>query len=295
MKHTAAILLLTASAVPALAASDVFLSFDDPAVYFTSALGRQVNIRFSDAFTAKHLPHADYDAVVLSGLDGDKACFFGGEAGLDPADPKLADVARIEGNDICVPRNAVAVRASGETVAGQPSRPFYATDQKLCSWSWQTGAGVGLWTEDCTFDNGRWNVAYDKTQDFFGLHVDNGELYPVLRHFRVDPAKGLDALLPDLKRRGLVLDSPDCVFMKSEEQWGAPGWTMWQVMPVGKVKAAFEALPKDEVPEPPCGQTGYAVDSIGFFMTHADHPDRVLYVNLGQDGTMIDPFSVQLF
>ncbi|MFO1121303.1 MAG: hypothetical protein U1F47_03130 [Hyphomicrobiales bacterium] len=151
-----------------------------------------------------------------------------------------------------------------------------------------------MWTEDCTFDNGRWNVAHDKMQDFFGLHVDNGELYPVLRHFRVDPAKGLRCPAARPEEARLVLDSPDCVFMKSEEQ-GAPGWTMWQVMPVGKVKAAFEALPKDEVPELPCGQTGYAVDSIGFFMTHADHPDRVLYVNLGQDGTMIDPFSVQLF
>jgi hypothetical protein len=73
------------------------------------------------------------------------------------------------------------------------------------------------------------------------------------------------------------------------------GWTIWNVMPTGKVKDAFDALPEDEVPEPPCGELGYAVDFTGFFMVHKDHPDRVIYVNLGQDGTMIDPFSLSLF
>ncbi len=294
MKRYAPLLLL-AAAPPALAASETLLSFDDPAVYFASALGRQVNIRFTDSFVASHLPQADYDGVILSGLSGDKVCFFGGEKGLDPADPKLADVARVEGNDICVPRNVVAVKAGKPAVDGQPPEPFYATDQALCSWNWQRGGSVGLWTEDCKFESGRWNIAYDKEKDLFGLHVDNGELYPVLRHFRTDPAKGPEGLLPDLKARGLVLDSPECVFEKNEEQFGALGWTIWQVVPTGKIKEAFDAQVKLEVPPPPCGEVGYAADFIGFFMVHKDHPDRAVFVNLGQDGTMIDPFSLTLF
>ena len=59
MKRYAPLLLLAAAA-PALAASETLLSFDDPAVYFASALGRQVNIRFTDSFVASHLPQADY-------------------------------------------------------------------------------------------------------------------------------------------------------------------------------------------------------------------------------------------
>ena len=297
MKHlaSAAMLWLAAAATPAAADSDILLSFDDPAVYFGSALGRQVNIRFAESFAAKHLPQADYESVVLSGLMPDKVCIFGGEQGLDPADPRLAAFARIEGNDICVPRNAVAVKATKPDAEGRPARPFYATDGKLCAWNWQTGVGIGLWTEDCTFETGRWNVAYDRDRDLFGLHVDNGELYPVLRQFRIDPKAGPESLLPVLKARGLVLDSPDCIFVKASEQWGGPGWTLWEVIPTGKTKEAYDKQVKIEVPEPPCGETGLAADRIGFFMSHAQHPDRVLYVNLGQDGTMIDPFSSSLF
>ena len=42
------------------------------------------------------------------------------------------------------------------------------------------------------------------------------------------------------------------------------------------------------------GKLGYAVDSVGFFMVKDDAPDRVLYANLGQDGTMIDLASIRL-
>ena len=66
-------------------------------------------------------------------------------------------------------------------------------------------------------------------------------------------------------------------------------------MPTGKIKEAFDAQVQLEVPPPPCGEVGYAADFIGFFMVHKDHPDRVVFVNLGQDGTMIDPFSLTLF
>jgi hypothetical protein len=51
---------------------------------------------------------------------------------------------------------------------------------------------------------------------------------------------------------------------------------------------------QEQIPEPPCGKLGFAVDSVGFFMVKDDAPDRVLYANLGQDGTMIDLASIRL-
>ena len=74
-----------------------------------------------------------------------------------------------------------------------------------------------------------------------------------------------------------------------------PGWTFWEIVPTGMRKEAFAAEPSGVVPGPPCGDIGYAIDYIGFFMIPDSHPGRVLYVNLGQDRTMIDPFSVTLF
>ena len=32
-----------------------------------------------------------------------------------------------------------------------------------------------------------------------------------------------------------------------------------------------------------------------FFMISAEHPERILHVDLGQDGTMFDPYSMRLF
>ncbi|MCB1379889.1 MAG: hypothetical protein KDK89_16205 [Alphaproteobacteria bacterium] len=296
MRPASALLFLSSLFVPASAAmaGETVLRFDDPSAFFAPALGKQIDVRFSEAFAAVHLPKADYDSVVLSQLPAGKVCLFGREQGLDASDPKLADVARPEGNDICVARADVAVRIAGPASDG-PAMPFYNTDKKLCVWNWNTGKDIGLWSEDCLFESGRWNVVYDAAEDLYGLRVDDGQPFPVVRQFHIDPDGGPESYLPDLKARGLVRDEADCVFAPSAAQEAPANWSIWEVVPVGKVKEAFEALPKDEVPEPPCGDLGFAVDYIGFFMVHKDHPDRLLYINLGQDGTMVDPFSISLF
>lgn len=294
MKQFAA-LALVGLATPAMADGASLVRFDDPAVFFPAALGKQVDIRFSDTFVAAHLAKADFDGVILSQLPDGQACFFGREQGLDPDDPKLAGVAKGDANDLCVPRGDVAVRVAATPQAGKPAMPFYSTDKALCSWAWKEGKGIGVWTEDCKFDTGRWAVDYSEADDSFALSVDGGDPFPVLRQFHVAAGQGPEGLLPGLKDKGLVLNDAECVFKPSTEQLAPAGWDVWQVVPIGKRKEAFDNNPQDEIPEPPCGDLGYAADSIGFFMTDKDHPDRVLYVNLGQDGTMIDPFTVQLF
>jgi hypothetical protein len=197
------------------------------------------------------------------------------------------------GGDVCVPIAEVSVRLPPSVAApGAPVAPFYATDARDCSWVWKTGKGLGLWTEQCKFDTGLWDVVYDEARDLFALRVDAGEPYPVLRQFR-EPG-GAPALLPALKKQGLVLDDAECVMAKVEDQPAPQGWTAWQVVPTGKRKAAFDSVVQVEVPEPPCGEFGYRVDLIGFFMVNDARPDRVLYVNLGQDGTMIDLASITL-
>ena len=137
-------------------------------------------------------------------------------------------------------------------------------------------------------------MTHDEAEDWFSLSADNGDAYTVLRQFHVAAGEGPDALLPSLKSRGLIRDSADCQFAPATDQPVPAGWTAWEVMPVGKLKQDFDARPQDEVPDPPCGEIGMTADSIGFFMVRKDHPDRVLHVNLGQDGTMIDPASITL-
>jgi hypothetical protein len=269
------------------------VSAADPSIDLAAALGRQIDVHLSDALVSGRLAKADYDGVVLFEVVDSRLCLFGGEQGLSAQVPELRDFARREGEEVCLPRAEVAIRMPDQAApAGAPPVPFYATDKTLCTWVWRTGGWLGLWTEECSFDTGRWAVSYDAANRWFALTVNGEEPFPVLRSF--DAPGGLDALLADLKAKGLVLDDAECVFAQSPEKPAPAGWTAWDVVPVGKRKADFDGLTGDEVPEPPCGELGMAVDYVGFFLVRGEAPGRAVYANLGQDGTMIDLPSLTL-
>lgn len=294
MKHALALLVTAALATPALA-DDTIIPFTDAATFFPAALGKQVNVRFSDTFAATHLAKADLDGVTLSEFPDGKVCFFGHDQGLNPDDSKLADVARQDEGDVCVARSDVSVRVTPQAVEGAPPVPFYATDKKACSWGWLKGKDLGLWAETCNFETGKWSIAYDDKIDAFTLNVDGSDPFPVLRSFRKGADEAPDALLPALKQAKLIPDDDECKFAPAENMNGPAGWSLWEIVPVGKKKEAFDAQGDDEVPEPPCGDLGYAVDYVGFFMIPDAHKDRVIHVDLGQDGTLFDPFTVTVF
>lgn len=294
MTHSMRYVLLLAVSSLALAAeasaAETVIAASDPALALTDALGKQVSVRLADAIVKDHFDKADFDGVQVSDLPEGRICFWGRDQGIDPEDPKLKDLVRADNNDVCFPRGGVSFRYTPQTAEGAPPSPFYSTDQQACRWAWVAGKTVGVWTEDCTFDTGRWQVSYDAATDLFALAVNGEDPMPVLRSF--EKAGGPEALLPDLKAKGLVLDDKECVFQKSTEPMAPKGWTSWEVVPVGQKKAAFDALPNDEVPDPPCGDLGMTVDGVTFFMVKDGVPDRVIYLDLGQDGTMIDPASV---
>ena len=292
MKHAVAIIAAVLCHTGLAFAAETLIRADEPDIKFAYALGKQVNVRFSDTLVKGRLPKADYEGLVVSETPDGKICLFGREQGIDPDQPALQGIGRSDAGDICVPRADVTLRVEAQAVDGAPPVPFYSTVKSSCAWVWKTGRGIGLWTEDCKFDTGRWNIAYDEAADTFSLQVNGGDPYAVVRQFREEG--GPEALLPGLKAQGLVLDDPECLFVQSTDKNAPDGWTIWDVEPTGKRKTAFEAMPGDEVPEPPCGELGMAVDFAGFFMVHRDFPDRILYVNLGQDGTMFDLGSLTL-
>lgn len=294
MKHALAAVL--AVLLPAAAMADQgVVPAADVIASLRAGLGKQIDVRLSESFAAGKLPSRDLDGVVIYEVMADKLCLFGQGKGLEMDSAALAPFARHEFGDVCVPLADVSVRMpprQSAPVADAPPAPFYATDRARCQWVWRQGPDVGLWTEQCRFDTGLWGVTYDAEKDRFALRVNSGEPYRVLQAFR--NAGGAAGLLPDLKARGLVLDDKDCVMAKVSDRLAPEGWTAWQVVPTGKKKEAFDKQVQIEIPEPPCGALGFAVDSVGFFMARDSQPDRVLYVNLGQDGTMIDLTTVTL-
>ena len=294
MKHAlCAVLAVTALASATSARAEPgWVPAGDALARLKPALGKQVDVRFSEAFAKDRLPAREIEGVVVTELPEGKICLFGQGKGLEPTDAAFASFAGPEGGgDICVPLADVEIRELAQATNGEPPAPFYATDKKACAWNWVEGRDMGLWTERCNFDTGLWEVAYDAAQDQFALSVDRGQPYRVLQQFH---AANAVALLPELKAKGLVLDDAECVMAQVADQPVPDGWSAWQVVPTGKRKEAFDSVVQIEVPDPPCGELGYRVDSIGFFMAKEGAPGRVFYANLGQDGTMIDLASLTL-
>ena len=48
------------------------------------------------------------------------------------------------------------------------------------------------------------------------------------------------------------------------------------------------------MPDPPCGDYGVNPDGISYFLTDSAHPDKVIYLNRGQDGTLFDPATLTI-
>jgi hypothetical protein len=283
------VVLLSASSAMA---DEALVRLDDPQLFLADAVAKMINIRFSDSFAAAHKLKTDYDGASISEIAGDRVCLFINGDDFDPASPAVQDLVG-ENGDVCVPRAEVSARVAEQGAAGAPPIPIYHTFLGGCSWQWKTGNGIGLWTEDCKLEQDHWSVDYDAANDWFSLAFNDEAPYPVVRQFRLAAGETMDTLLSSLKQKGLVLDNAECVFAASDTIEAPAGWKVYEVVPSGKLKDNFDALNSgDEVPEPPCGDLGLAVDYIGFFAVADQHPDRVVHLDLGQDGTMIAPFSV---
>ena len=281
-------------AAPAQAAEKT-LRLDDGSVNFEAGLGHQVTLVFSQALRSQYFPDAAYPKMTLSDLPDGKVCFYSVEAGIEPGNDKFKALARTEQSDLCVARTDASVRYEAQDVAGAPPQPFFQTDADNCKWSWKTGTGIGLWAEDCKFEGGSYLMTYDQGKDSFVVGAEGSDAYEVVRQFHKKADEGPDALLPGFKAKGLIPNDDECKFEKSDVAKGFGDWTIYEIKPSGKRKADYEAVPSGELPDPPCGDLGLAVDYLGYFMISAAHPDRVIYLDLGQDTPMFDPTSITLF
>jgi hypothetical protein len=176
----------------------------------------------------------------------------------------------------------------------EPPKPTHSTDPARCQWRWQEGAGLGVWTERCAFDTGVWEPKFDASLPGFVITVE-GETVDTILHVFSKPADApVAAILPELKTRRLIPDDDDCVFEPAAIRPAPRTLAFFHIVPRGKRKQAFDATPKDEVPEPPCGDYGWSTHGTRYFLTDIAHPGRVLYVNIGQDGMMFDEKTVTL-
>jgi hypothetical protein len=187
----------------------------------------------------------------------------------------------------------------------QPPKPTYSTDAEHCRWIWWSGAlpmggSIGAWTERCDLATGLWELDYTATLPGFWLTIGGEEQAPVIQVFSKPADADVSAILSELRERGYIPDDDECIFVPaSETTLRTVGpvprtQTLYEIMPTGARLAQFEATPDDDVPEPPCGEYGWSTHGTRYFVTDTRHPDKVVYIDIGQDGMMFDQTSVTL-
>ncbi|MFM1988242.1 MAG: hypothetical protein RJA99_1199 [Pseudomonadota bacterium] len=190
---------------------------------------------------------------------------------------------------------AAALPASARTaVAAPPARAPAGLVAPGCTWQDLSAGGLRVRAQACPLPTGRWRLEPDGALPGFVLRRDDERIGTVLRVFRLEPGERLASLLPRLRREGLIPDARTCRFVRAQVPPPRPGWAVWEIRPTGERRRAFERTPKDQVPEPPCGEAGWSTHGVRWFAMAPARPDRVVYGDEGQDGSFFDPTTLEL-
>lgn len=148
---------------------------------------------------------------------------------------------------------------------------------------------IDAWS--CALPTGRWHVRAEPALPGFALWIDDTRRETVVHALPRAAGAPLSSVVPGLARAGLV-PADDCVFVRTREQAAPRGARVYELRPAGARLAALRRTPRDEVPEPPCGEYGWSTHGVRGFVVDRAQARWVVYVNLGQDGTLIDPATL---
>lgn len=143
--------------------------------------------------------------------------------------------------------------------------------------------------QSCRYSTGHWHLRPEPALPGLALWRDDERIDTVLQLFPRDPEAPIDALLDTLRTRGHIPPDRECVF-EPTSLWAAPRTiAFFQIKPIGERLRRLKATPRDEVPDPPCGDYGWSTHGVRYFLTDLRAPEWAVYVNEGQDGTLVDP------
>ena len=172
-----------------------------------------------------------------------------------------------------------------------PKAPVRDGSVDPCTWQTLESGPFSLRAQTCRHATGVWQVRAEPELPGFGLWHDDQRVTTVVQWFAKPADAPVDAILPELRARGLIPNDEQCVFRPAARP-GPRTHAYHDIRPIGARLAALEATPADQIPDPPCGEAGWSTHGVRYFMTDIRTPEWVLYVNEGQDGTLIDARSI---
>lgn len=154
--------------------------------------------------------------------------------------------------------------------------------------------GLRLQAQDCRWRTGHWRVLAEPALPGLALWRDGDRQATVLQVFAKAADAPVTAILPALRAGGHIPDDPDCQPVPvSPAQAAPPTQTRYEIRPFGARLRAFQATPADQIPDPPCGAYGWSTHGVRYLLLDQRRPDRVLYLDEGQDGTLIQPATLR--
>jgi len=187
-------------------------------------------------------------------------------------------------------RRALALAA---VMAGAPAaaQPAAAPPDASCERQTLSAGPLRIDAWSCALPTGRWHVRSEPSLPGFALWVDDTRRETVVHAVPRAAGAPLSSVVATLAQAGLV-PPDDCVFVRTRERAAPRGARVYEVRPTGARLAALRGTPPDQVPDPPCGEYGWSTHGVRGFVVDPRHPRWVVYVNQGQDGTLIDPATL---
>jgi hypothetical protein len=179
-----------------------------------------------------------------------------------------------------------------------PSR----TAPKGCAWEKLSDPTLGLdaWIQHCDY-HGRKISLYAKGNALLQHYSDGGEDEKLIEVFDLKNGESPQAAI----QRVFAEHTPDqslvarCQLKPYKDE--APqakrspkGVARYTFLPNAALKKELDAKQDPgDIPEPPCGDWGYAPDGIQYFEAHAG-ANKILFVRVGQDEPMFDEQTLRI-
>lgn len=185
---------------------------------------------------------------------------------------------------------ALALGGCG-TVKTAPPSPMAAASEPCVAEQFQVG-NLTVGGRSCRYATGRWHLRVEPTLPGLALWRDDTRVDTVLQLFPRRPGEPVSVILPALRAQGAIPDDGECILVPAPMGPAPRTVTYYQVRPIGERLRRLEATPKDEIPDPPCGEYGASTHGVRYFIDDLREPRWVVYANEGQDGTLVDPRSI---
>ena len=189
-----------------------------------------------------------------------------------------------------------ALLSCGASAAGasygtaRPPHPDWQSDAANCSWIWREGGGIGLWTEECRFKNGKWRVVWNKRRSAFVIRNGKIDMGIAVQPFALPVASDITILSQRLIKAGHLNAEAECRWQSAAVRPALRTMTFHVLAPIHPDALAPTA--QGEIPDPICGPYGTSTHGVRYFMTDLRWPSLAVFVELGQERALFDPVSI---